>query len=152
MQRFVPALKRLSRGGMSEDESDHAPTSEDEEDKDGHISQSLPKGRRFKIVNMKWRSQEATKWLRTMDLIYVGTKFYEDRTAMPGSQFRERYPSDKVEIGRAIRGLPRNFYDVQWLQRLSPFEQQALEIQPEIDINFTENERGYVPFPVVLVP
>ena len=46
-----------------------------------------------------------------MDLIYIGTKFYEDGTSMPGNQFRERYPSDKVEIGRPIIGLPRNFYD-----------------------------------------
>ena len=150
-------LQHLSSGGISDDESDHAPSSDDEDDQaqgedgHGHISQSAPRGRRFKIVNMQWRSPEVTKWLRTMDLIYIGTKFYEDGTSMPGNQFRERYPSDKVETGRPITGLPRNFYDARWLRTLSPHQLEVLDIQPEVDINFTVNERRYVPVSATLI-
>lgn len=186
MQRFTPALERLSRGGMSEDESDHA--SEDERDRgqgededytsalehlsrgemsegesdhacqgerdrraqgkdeEDHIPQPRSKRRCYKVTKMQWRSMEVTKWLRTMDLVYVGTKFHEDNTAVPGNQFRLRYPSDKTQIGRPITGLPHNFYTPAWLQTLSPEQLAVLDVQPEIDINFTLNERKYVPF------
>jgi len=150
MQRFIPALKRLSRGGMSEDESDHASENESDraqgEDGNNHTPQSGPKRRRYKVVKMQWRSMEVTKWLRTMDLVYVGTKFYEDNTAVPGNQFRQRYPSDATQIGQPIVGLPRNFYDAAWLQTLSPEQLAVLDIQPGFDINFTVDERKYVPF------
>jgi hypothetical protein len=144
---------------MSEDESDHAPSSDSDDEDDQaqgeddhrHISQSAPRGRQFKIINMRWRSPEVTKWLRTMDLIYIGTKFYEDGTSVPGNQPRERYPSDKVEIGRPITGLPRNFYDARWLRTLSPHQLEELDIQPEVDINFTVNERKYVPVSATLI-
>lgn len=135
---------------MSEGESDHAHKGEGDhgaqgEDEDDHIPQPRPKRRRYKVTKMQWRSTEVTKWLRTMDLVYVGTKFYEDNTAVPGNQFRLRYPSNTTQIGRPITGLPRNFYATAWLQTLSPEQLAVLDVQPEIDINFTLNERKYVP-------
>lgn len=154
MLRFVPALQQLSSGGMSEDESDHAPDSEDSGDEaqnQDRGSQRAPQGRRYRIIDSQWRSPEVTKWLRTMDLVYTGTKFHEDHTSMPGNQFRQRYPSigsdevpSQVRIGRPIIGLPRNFYDAQWLQTLSPQQIEELGIQPEVDINFSVDERRYV--------
>ena len=150
MQRFIPALKSLSRGGMSEDESDHASENESDraqgEDGDNHILQSGPKRRRYKVLKMQWRSVEVTTWLRTMDLVYVGTKFYEDNTAVPGNQFRLRYPSDVTQIGRPITGLPRNFYNAAWLNTLTPEQLAVLDTQPEININFNVDERKYVSF------
>ncbi|KAH9014411.1 hypothetical protein EDB85DRAFT_1844539, partial [Lactarius pseudohatsudake] len=98
LHRFIRLLKQLSKGGMSEDESDHGG------------ERGTLQGRRFKIVNLEWRSPEVTKWLRTMDLIYAGTKINEDQTFGPGNQFRQRYPSTLVQVGRPIMGLPRNCY------------------------------------------
>lgn len=142
MQRFVPALMGLSSGGMSEDESDHTPDSEDEGDQvEGEIPQSGPQRRRYKITTLEWRSPDVTQWLRTMDLVYIGTRFYDDGTPMPGNQARERYPSNKTQIGRPIQGLPRNFYNAEWLQTLSPDDLADLDVQPEIDIAFTNSER-----------
>ena len=129
---FKPALQQLSRGGMSEDESDHG----------GECGAS--QARRFKIVKVQWRSVEVLKWLRTMDLIYTGTKINEDRTMGPGNQFRQRYPSALENIGCPIKGLPRNFYDERWLRALSPRRREELRIQPDIDINFSVEERTYV--------
>ena len=86
-----------------------------------------------------------------MDLLYIGTKFYEDGTSMPGNQFRDRFPSDSVQIGRAITGLPCNFYDAQWLQRLRPHQRTALNVQCEVDLSFNVDERRYVPFPDALI-
>jgi hypothetical protein len=58
MQRFIPALKSLSRGGMSEDESNHASENESDQaqDKDGdnHVPQSGPKRRHYKVLKMQW--------------------------------------------------------------------------------------------------
>lgn len=133
MHRFIPALSHLSSAGMSEDESDH-------EGKGGALQ-----GRRYKITKSQWRSPEVTKWLRTMDLIYAGTKINEDNTRGPGNQFRQRYPSTKEELGRAIIGLPRNFYDARWLRTLTPRQLGALSVQPEICIEFSVEERRYFP-------
>ena len=149
-RRFLPALNCLSRGGMSEDESDHGSEEASDrvqgEDGDNHIPQSRLKKRRYKILKVQWRSMEVTKWLRTMDLLYSGTKIYSDGTATPGNEFRKHYPSNKMQIGNPIVGLPCNFYDAKWLQTLSPDELVVLNIQPEIDINFTIDERKCVPF------
>lgn len=119
---------------MSEDESDH-----------GGECGAL-QGRRFKIAKIQWRSPEVTKWLRTMDLVYAGTKINEDQTLGPGNQFRQRYPSALEQVGNPIVGLPRNFYDERWLRALSPYRREQLDVQPEIDINFSVEERRYVPF------
>lgn len=121
---------------MSEDESDH-------EGKGGMLQ-----GRRFKIVKVQWRSPEATKWLRTMDLIYAGTRINEDQTSGPGNQFRQRYQSMREHAGHPIIGLPRNFYDERWLKSLSPHEREQLRMQPDIDINFSAEERRFVPLPL----
>ena len=119
---------------MSEDESDHGG------------KRSTLQGRRFKIIKPSWRSPEATKWLRGLDLFYAGTKFNEDHTPQPGNQFRQRYPSELENIGNPIVGLPRNFYNERWLRSLSPQKRAQLFIQPEIDINFSVEERRQVLF------
>lgn len=112
MQHFVPALEHLSRGGMSEDESNHSPDSDDKgdqakgEDGSHHVPQSRPQCRRYKIKSIHWRSLDVTQWLRTMDLVYVGTRFYDDGTPMPRNQARERYPCNEMQIGQPITGLP----------------------------------------------
>lgn len=96
------------------------------------------------------QSSGSTKYqrhrLRTMDLVYIETKFNEDSTAVPGNQFRQRYPSDAIQIGQPIMGLPCNFYDAAWLQKLSPEQLVVLDVQPRFDINFTVDEQKYVPF------
>src|ERR1700744_1552912 len=134
MHRFIPALDCLSRAGMSEDESDHG-------GKGGTLQ-----GRRYKITKLQWRSPEVTKWLRTMDLIYSGTKINEDNTRGPGNQFRQRYPSSNQQVGRPIKGLPRNFYDARWLRTLTPRQIEELCVQPEISIGFSVEERRYFLF------
>ncbi|KAH9021466.1 hypothetical protein EDB85DRAFT_1871863, partial [Lactarius pseudohatsudake] len=150
MRRFVPTLHMLSSGGMSEDESDHDLASEDEGDQaEGEngrrrVPRSAPQRRQFKITKSQWRSPEVTKWLRIMDLLHIGTRFNDDGTPMPGNQARERYPSNKTQTGRPITGLPRNFYNAEWLTTLSPGQLVDLDVQPEVDISFTVDERRYV--------
>ncbi|KAI9456349.1 hypothetical protein BJY52DRAFT_1276330 [Lactarius psammicola] len=131
LYRFTPDLKKLSRGGMSEDESDHGG------------ERGALQGRRFKIIKTQWRSLEVTQWLRTMDLIYAGTKINEDQTLGPGNQFRQRYPSALEQVGYPIIGLPRNFYNERWLRSLSPKQRDELCVEPETDISFSVEERQY---------
>lgn len=81
-----------------------------------------------------------------MDLIYAGTKINEDQTSQPGNQFWQRYPSTTENVGSPIIGLPRNFCDERWLKTLSHYQRVQLRIQPEIDINFSSEERQYAFF------
>ena len=134
LHHFLPAFQDLSKGGMSEDESDHAGT------------RGTLQGRRYKIVKPKWRSPEVTKWLRTLDLFYAGSRINEDGTSQPGNQFRQCYSSELENIGNPIVGLPRNFYNEQWLRTLSPQRREKLLMQPEIDIKFSVEERRQVVF------
>jgi hypothetical protein len=124
---------------VSEDESDHG-------GKGGALQ-----GRQYKIRELQWRSPEVTKWLRTMDLIYAGTKINKDNTRGPGNQFRQRYPSSLKQFGTPIKGLPRNFYDARWLGRQNPMELEDLRVQPEVNIEFSTKERWYLFSPPTLV-
>ncbi|KAI0056973.1 hypothetical protein BV25DRAFT_1763612, partial [Artomyces pyxidatus] len=104
---FLSLLRKLTKEGMSEDESDH------EGGRRGG-------GRRYTIVNLDWRSPEITMWLRMFDLLHLHGKFREDGGAAPGNWPRLRIPSSKSMKGIAIVGLPRNFYNPVWLSSLAP--------------------------------
>lgn len=124
LARFQDHVAQLADGGgMSGDETDRCGT-------------APTKGqRKFFVVHPKWRSVEATKWLRTIDKVYVHHRFSEDGRASRGNWVRQRVDSGRVDSGcRAVCGLPKNFYDVAWLQTLSSKARADLRMQPEISL------------------
>ncbi len=105
-------------GGTSEDESDH---------EEGE--------RRFRIVELDWRSAELTKWLRVYDNIYSSTKFNYAGRPSRGNWTRIRVPSHpgapKLKKKPPV-GLPRNFFKPGYLDGLLKYELDALKVKDEV--------------------
>lgn len=124
LAQFQDYIDQLADGGgMSGDETDHRGT--------------MPtKGqRKFLVVHPGWRSTEVTKWLQTIDKVYVHHRFSEDGRASRGNWVRQRVDSGRFDGGcRPVSGLPKNFYDIAWLRTLSEKARVGLRIQPEVSL------------------
>lgn len=120
MSRFKAYVNKLAdEDGMSGDETDR------------RGKEPIAGQRKFFIVRPGWRSQEVTNWLRVVDALYMTHRFSLDGRATRGNWVRHRVDSGRVDQGRRpVSGLPENFYDNAWLQRLSEGERNALEMQP----------------------
>lgn len=126
LRRFLSYLKRLSKGGFSEDESDH------------RASTSRLGDRQYLRVRPAWRAIELGEWLVIIDRAYLSTRFKDPKRASRGNWVRTRLNSNKVdETCRAVPGLPRNWYDPGWLLKLSPRQILDLDIQPSISFAHT---------------
>ncbi|KAH9051246.1 hypothetical protein EDB87DRAFT_1572155 [Lactarius vividus] len=118
----------MSRAVLSDDESDH--------EQGTHRGQS-----RYSIVNEAWRSKELVVWLRTIDLLACGEKWGGRNVARQGNNRRIRLHSTHSKDGVAIAGLPENFYDVEWLNSLKRYQRDKLDVQPPMDLAFSEEEK-----------
>ena len=108
---------------MSGDESDHPEERQTREH------------RRFLVVNPAWRSSEVVPWLQVIDDAYLDSRFSENGRASRGNWVRNRVRSSRVDHSRPpVIGLPKNFYDEDWLSRLSKKEQEALEMEEEVSL------------------
>jgi hypothetical protein len=96
MKQHFGMLKYLGSDGTSSDEEEDAP---------GPV-------RPFVRVPLPWVSQEARAWKIRFDSIFAveNTAVPHNRIdPMPGARPSQRYP---------VPGLPRNFYDPEWLSSL----------------------------------
>lgn len=125
MQRFLPLWESLPLEAMSGDESSND-----------------AKPPVYAITNLPWRnpSPEITNWLRTFDQLHLSTRFGTDDRPTSGQFPHRRIPSKRIEAhNTAPQGLPRNFYDPVWLGTLDSFETEALNIQPPINLAFSQD-------------
>lgn len=91
--------------------------------------------RSFFVVSPAWRSPEVVPWLQVIDNAHLDSRFSESGRASRGNWVRHRMRSDRVDhMQSPVTGLPKNFYDKAWLCRLSQKEQEALEMQEEIEL------------------
>ena len=91
--------------------------------------------RKFFVVRPAWRSPEVTPWLRVIDDTHLDSRFSESGRASRGNWVCHRVHSRRVDHMRPpVIGLPRNFYDEEWLGRLSQIELEALEMQGGISL------------------
>lgn len=118
----------MSYKALSDDESDH----------DGGTNLGR---RRYAIVKEAWRSEELIKWLRTIDLLAFGEKWGGRHAAPKGNDRRLRVHSTRSKDGEAIFGLPENCYDRCWLNSLNDFDRRILDMQPPLDMTFSEDEK-----------
>lgn len=122
----------MSYAALSDDESDHA------------------NGRsRYAILKEEWRSNELIMWLRTIDLLAFGEKWAGRIAAPRGNGIRHRFHSESTPPKKrgerpAVSGLPENCYDRDWLKSLNEYERRLLNIQPPLDLTFSEEERLWV--------
>ncbi|KAH8982252.1 hypothetical protein EDB86DRAFT_3086249 [Lactarius hatsudake] len=125
---FIKPLEEMSRSALSDDESDH--------EQGTHGGQSC-----YSIVNESWRSKELVVWLRTIDLFACGEKWGGRNIARQGNSRRIRLHSTRSKDGIAIAGLPENCYNVKWLNSLKRYQRDKLDVQPPVDLTFSEEEK-----------
>lgn len=128
INRFIKPLEEMSPAVLSDDESDH--------------EQGTRHGQsRYFIVNEAWRSEELVIWLRTMDLLACGEKWSGRHVARQGNTRRLRRHSSRTKDGTAVSGLPENCYDSEWLHSLKRYQREELDVQPPVDLTFSEEEK-----------
>ena len=110
-------------------------TSSDERDSD--LVRVPP---RYLIHKLEWRSAELTRFLRTLDLLHISTRFTEKGQPTPGNWPRYRVQSSIVDnISPVVKGLPLNFYDSEWLLDLDPEHRAQLEHKPPLELKMPDN-------------
>ena len=118
----------MSYAALSDDDSDH--------ENGTNLGRS-----RYAIVNEAWRSDELIKWLRTIDLLAIGEKWRQRVVAQRGNVRRLRIHSTLSKDGLAVSGLPENCYSRSWLDTLNDYERRILNMQPPLDMTFSQDER-----------
>lgn len=124
MEAFIPVWEKLSFQGMSGDESDHADGEE-----------------RYAYTNLPWRNPatEVKQWFKNFDYLHLSTRFTADDRATSGKFPHIRINSTRIERhATPVPGLPRNFYDPVWLERMDDFQVRELDVQPSIDLSFSQ--------------
>jgi hypothetical protein len=118
----------MSYAVLSEDESDH--------ENGADLGRS-----RYAIVQEAWRSEDLVKWLRTIDLLAFGEKWAGRNVARRGNSRRLRIHSALSKDAEPVSGLPENCYEPNWLSSLNELDRKVLNIQPPLDMTFTEQEK-----------
>jgi hypothetical protein len=109
--------------------------------------------KKYFVLRPVWRSQEVTRWLHVIDLVYLSNRFAADGRATKGNWVRDRVRSTRVDKeSKPIPGLPYNFYDQNWFGTLTPEEKQALRVGEEIDLSHSEEIIQRVQSDIRLLP
>lgn len=111
-------LEQLEAAGMSSDQTDE------------EVS------RDFKVVRkvqLPWRHNKLNALLANIDTYhaFVGSLRRGNR-ALP--RIAEIRPSTSKSSRRCVRGLPKSFYDPQWLASLSNLERHKLDYATDVEI------------------
>jgi hypothetical protein len=98
------------------------------------------------ISRLRWRSAEATQFLRDLDKIHIANKYRATGRPGPGRWPTPRVPSTKRvdNLSEAPVGLPVNFYDEDWLRDIGAEARKELHVQPRIELAFSEGTRQWV--------
>ena len=100
--------------------------------------------KRFIIRSMVWRNPMLIDFCRVLDALYFSLRYLgNDKWS------RGHFPDERLRCGRTgpgcpVPGLPQNFYNPTWLATLDPLEIEALDIQPSVDLDFSEDIRRYI--------
>lgn len=124
MQRFLPIWSKMPLEAMSGDETD-----------------GPPGAWRYVVTNLRWRSDDAEvkTWFRTFDHLHMSTCFTTNDRPTPGAFPHPRVQSRRIETNDTpVAGLPVNFYNRNWLKSLERFELDKLDVQPAVDLGFTQ--------------
>lgn len=97
-------------------------TDEEEEREDG--------SRVFGILRKDWRSAELERFCRFLQVLVS-----VDPDRRNSVVLRRRIPTGKVSMRKARRGLPINWYDPTWYNRLSAGERRRLGAQPAVPLD-----------------
>ncbi|KAF8058574.1 hypothetical protein FPV67DRAFT_1428039 [Lyophyllum atratum] len=125
MKHFERVWSALKMKAMSGDESVF----------DGDASDS----RRYITTKLRWRDSSVDEWLKVFDKLHLSTRFNLANEPGPGQFPHRRVVS--TELARRgddpVKGLPRNFYDEEWLRGLNKSTRDKLNIQDAVDLSFS---------------
>ena len=98
-------------------------------------------GDRYVITNLPWRASEARPWMQVFDDLHITARFRPGRCRTVGHlpHTRVLQSSDQREergFSAPIKGLPKNFYDPDWLENLDEHQKHNLNMQPAVDLTF----------------
>lgn len=109
LNTHLQILRELGPHGMSSDESDHQ-------------SNGM---RRYRILAKPWRNPMLGPWLRVFDKLYRIA-----RLGASGADVHRRMPSDVTSDRRpAVRGLPHNAYNPDWLKKVTDHDRRVFSIK-----------------------
>lgn len=91
----------------------------------------------YSITRIEWRSAEVTTFMRSLDAIYLSSRFAEGKCGR-GSVPRERYPSLRRELTAPKPRLPLNFYNKAWLEVLGEGERMSLDAREPLSLQIPE--------------
>lgn len=135
LANFAPCVQKLcDEGGMSGDESDN-----------NHQPGSYRGQVNYFRVRPVWRAPCVSTWLDVIDKVYVASRFQTNYRATPGNWIRRRHPSNRVnEKAKPVTGLPKNFYDADWLKTLTQKQRSKLKMKRSLELDHTPHVMRYV--------
>lgn len=97
----------------------------------------MPGKKCLAVKTMDWRnpSEDIKSLMRTLDQLHLSTRFGSDGVALPGIFPYLRLSSNRLEAQPKVpSGLPINFYNPLYLNKLSRFEYRNLNVLPTVDL------------------
>lgn len=99
----------------------------------------------YSIRRIEWRSAEVTTFMRSLDAIYLSSRFAGGKCGR-GSVPRERYPSLRQEYTVPKPRLPLNFYNEAWLEALGESKKRSLDVKEPLSLQLSEGVQQCVNF------
>ena len=128
MLKFSSLIDTLGTGGISCDETDTGKNARKQSDRP-----------RYKIVELEWRSKKLTRVLRTLDLLHLAKRRYSDNgRATSGAWPRTRIESNLKEDSPAVKGLPKNCYNKEWLAMQDKRTRLALDVKKRVSLKISK--------------
>ncbi|KDQ15976.1 hypothetical protein BOTBODRAFT_278366 [Botryobasidium botryosum FD-172 SS1] len=129
-------VKRLNVNGMSSDESE--------------LEEGTAR-KRYYIITPGWRHPSLINFLRALDLVYMLTRINDLGNVGKGNLPHERIPTDSIRPAPgihggenatgAVKGLPWNCYNPDWLEQLDEGQIYSLAIQEDEEYDFRHEDR-----------
>jgi hypothetical protein len=131
-RRYQAAASRKELSGVTKVLKDAGMGVVSADEADGDVSRNV-------ILQLRWRSAEATWFLRNLDKVHIANKYKATGKPGPGRWPTPRVPSTKRmdEHSEAPVRLPMNFYDGDWLHGIGAEARKELHVQPRVELTFS---------------
>lgn len=101
----------------------------------------------YVITNLGWRAREVRPWMQVLDDLHLLTRFHPGQRRTAGNLPHDRLVSgqrDERGFSAPVKGLPRNFYDAEWLEDLDEHQKRDLQLKPAVDMTFPKRIIEYI--------
>ena len=86
--------------------------------------------KRYLVLKKLWRHPSLTAWLMVFNKLYARVRMNVTQGSRP------RAPSDRSLSSPAVRGLPENAYNPDWLHDRTQYQKMLLQVQT-VQYDFT---------------